>query len=58
MENREPVVKMEYGTKRPPKKRKTPGMYERQEEYRATVIDTECSIRENLERNWKNFIYY
>ena len=36
----------------------TPGAIEQREEYRATVIDTNVSIRRNIERNMKNYLYY
>ena len=36
----------------------TPGVIERREEYRATIIDTNVSLRQNIERSWKNYLYY
>ena len=59
MENN--VVAMEYGTPREEKPKRQPkkmGCIERQEEYRARIIDSTVSIRENIERNRWNYNYY
>lgn len=62
METGRSVVKLEKSEKKCPFKRPKgnfkPGLIERREEYRARIIDSDVSIRENIERNWKNYLYY
>lgn len=63
MEDRKMVAGVEYGTPKEspwkkPKGKFVPGAIERKEEHRAKIIDTNVSIRENIERRLKNYLYY